>query len=199
MKIGYARVSTLDQNPQLQLDALHAAGCDRIFTDEGVSGSKAHRPQLDAALDHLREGDTLVVWRLDRLGRNTRNLLDLVDRIHSKGAELKSLHEQIDTSSANGKLVFTLMAALAEFERSLVIERTKAGLAAAHASGKGGRKPKLTAQQREDVRLLRSRGRTLQSLADSYHVGISTIRRALEDDDCPPSTRSGIVAADGER
>ncbi len=141
MLIGYARVSTDDQNLDLQKDALTSAGCERIMEDK-ISGAKAERPGLKAAIDYARKGDVLVVWRLDRLGRSLRDLIELVSMLSSRGIGLKSLHESIDTSSSSGKLIFHIFAALAEFERNLIRERTCAGLSAARARGKKGGRPK---------------------------------------------------------
>lgn len=134
-KVGYARVSTEEQKVDLQLNALKQAGCDQIFVDEGVSGAKADRAGLKKALASLQPGDTLVVWRLDRLGRSLINLVGLMSELGSRGIEFYSLMENIDTTSAGGRLVFHLMAALAEFERSLISERTKAGMEAAKLKG----------------------------------------------------------------
>jgi DNA invertase Pin-like site-specific DNA recombinase len=142
MLIGYYRFSTNDQTGDLQIDALKAAGCEKIFGDEGVSGSKTDRPQLNAALDQLRPDDTLVVWRLDRLGRSLQHLIEVVNGLNARGVDFKSLRETIDTSSASGKLVFHVMAAMAEFERDLIRERTNAGLASARARGRLGGRPK---------------------------------------------------------
>lgn len=141
MKIGYARVSTLDQNPNLQDDALKAAGCEKIFIDK-VSGSVAARPNLNKAKEVLRSGDTLVVWRLDRLGRSLKDLIEWSRWLEENGIALQSLHEVIDTSTPTGKLTFHLFGALAEFERNLVRERTQAGLKAARARGRVGGRPK---------------------------------------------------------
>src|SRR5713226_8539386 len=140
MLIAYARVSTFDQTLDLQLDALKQAGCstDKTYTDK-ISSSKSDRPGLKQALDQLREGDTLVVWRLDRLGRSLQELINLVNAIHSKGAGFKSLTENMDTTSSDGKLVFHFFGALAEFERDIIRERTRAGLEAARARGQEGR------------------------------------------------------------
>ena len=149
MLIGYARVSTADQSLNLQRDALLAAGCpdNRVYTDI-TSGAKADRPGLEAALHDLREGDTLVVWKLDRLGRSLRHLVDTVHALDARGVGFKSLQEHIDTTTPGGKLIFHVFAALAEFERDLIGERTKAGLTAARARGRrGGRKPALTTKQ----------------------------------------------------
>lgn len=143
-KVGYARVSTHDQRLDLQMAALREV-CDRIFEDQGISGAKFRRPGLAAALRSLKPGDTLVVWRLDRLGRSIQDLIGIIERLTKRKVEFLSLTENIDTSSASGRLVFHLMAAMAEFERSLVRERTRAGLEAARARGQRlGRRPSLT-------------------------------------------------------
>jgi DNA invertase Pin-like site-specific DNA recombinase len=141
MLIGYARVSTADQNSDLQIDALKNAGCDRVFVDEGVSGSTKSRPELDKCLEHLRTGDSLVVWRLDRLGRSLPHLIEAVGDLENRGIQFKSLQETIDTSTPGGKLVFHVFCSLAEFERDLIKERTNAGLAAARARGRNGGRP----------------------------------------------------------
>jgi DNA invertase Pin-like site-specific DNA recombinase len=148
MLVGYARVSTQDQHLDLQLDALKAAGCEKIFTDEGVSGSKTDRPGLNQALEFCRKGDTLVVWKLDRLGRSLAHLIDVVTDMGTTGVDFKSLQESIDTSTPSGKLVFHMMGAMAEFERDLIRERTNAGLAAARSRGRNGGRPQtLSAAQ----------------------------------------------------
>ncbi len=139
-KLGYARVSTLQQDEALQRDALQAAGCDRIFVDK-ASGKLESRPALDALLDQARPGDTVVVWRLDRLGRSLRHLIETVGQLEHQGVAFVSLTENIDTSTPGGKLVFHLFGALAEFERDLIRERTEAGLAAARARGRVGGRP----------------------------------------------------------
>ena len=139
--IGYARVSTTDQNPQLQLDALQEAGATRIYTDHGVSGSTACRPQLDACLDHLREGDVLTVWKLDRLGRNTQHVLAVVDQLTSRGIGFRSLTEGLHTDGPMGKAMLTIMAAFAQLERDTMIERTRAGLARRRSQRSQGRTP----------------------------------------------------------
>jgi DNA invertase Pin-like site-specific DNA recombinase len=149
MLIGYARVSTPDQSLDLQRDALLAVGCDsqRLYTDI-ASGTKADRPGLEAALGYMREGDTLGVWKLDRLGRSLKHLIETVHALDARGVGFKSLQEHIDTTTSGGKLVFHVFAALAEFERDLIGERTRAGLKAARARGRtGGRKRALTAPQ----------------------------------------------------
>lgn len=178
--IGYARVSTSEQSARLQHDALEAAGCWRTFTDVS-SGSLASRPQLDLLLDHLRPGDTLVVWRLDRLGRSVRNLIDLVQALEERGVHFKSLQDHMDTSSPGGKLVFHIFASLAEFERDLIRERTQAGLEAARARGRvGGRPAALSA---DDVatakRLHASKTVTVQEIGRLLGVSRATVYRAL--------------------
>ncbi|MBW4542036.1 MAG: recombinase family protein [Myxacorys chilensis ATA2-1-KO14] len=154
MQIGYERVSTDDQNLALQHDALQNAGCERIFTDK-MSGAKADRPGLKQAFSYAREGDTLVVWRLDRLGRSLKDLIALVEELESRQIGLRSLQESIDTTTSGGKLIFHMFGALAEFERNLIRERTQAGLQAARARGRqGGRQQKLTPGQIEIGRAL---------------------------------------------
>lgn len=149
MNIGYARVSTQDQNLDLQKDALEKAGCEQIIIDK-VSGTVAERPGLKQIKTILRKGDTLVVWRLDRLGRSLKDLIEWVNYLDEKKVGLKSLQEAIDTSTSTGKLVFHIFGALAEFEQNLIRERTKAGLAAARARGKlGGRRKSLNAEDRK--------------------------------------------------
>src|SRR5438094_9459605 len=141
MKLGYARVSTEDQTLNLQLDALKQAGCDQLFRDV-ISGAKDPRPGLDQALSHLRAGDTLVVWRLDRLGRTLKYLIELINQFNERGVGFQSLTEQIDTTTSGGKLIFRIFGALAEFERDVIRERTRAGLAAARARGRNSGRPK---------------------------------------------------------
>lgn len=141
MQIGYARVSSDDQNLDLQYDALKAAGCKKIF-DDRVTGAHAQRPGLDRLLETVREGDCVIVWRLDRLGRSLKDLLDVVAKLESTGVELSSLKEKIDTSSSGGRLVFHIFAAIAEFERNLIRERTFAGLTAAKIRGRTGGRPR---------------------------------------------------------
>src|SRR4051794_14204731 len=133
--VGYARVSTTDQNPQMQLDALQGAGCVRVFEDK-ASGTLAERPELIAALEYLRDGDTLCVWRLDRLGRSLRHLVQVIGNLHERGIGFRSLTENIDTATPTGTLMLHLFAAFAQFERDLTVERTRAGLAAARARGR---------------------------------------------------------------
>lgn len=137
MLMGYARISTDDQNPELQLDALQQAGCVKVFT-ERITGSSTNRPQLDQALEHLRQGDTLVVWKLDRLGRSLKHLIELVTHFEEQGIGFKSITESMDTTTSGGKLVYQIFGAFAEFERNIIRERTQAGLKAARARGRMG-------------------------------------------------------------
>lgn len=184
MIYGYARVSTNDQTTDLQRDALEKAGCDRILTDV-ASGTKTRRPELNHMLDLLREGDTVVVWKLDRLGRSVRNLVDLMTTFDEKGVQFRSLTESIDTSTPGGTLVFNIFGSLAQFERDLIRERTRAGLEAARARGrKGGRPAKLDEKQvREVRRLYGSRTVTVDQIAAMMHVGRSTVYRCLNASD----------------
>lgn len=140
--VGYARVSTDEQRPDLQIDALKKAGCERVLVDEGVPGSRESRPALDQALGQLRPGDVLVTWKLDRLGRSLSHLIHVVTALEAKQVAFRSLSEAIDTGTAAGRLLFHVMGALAEFERSLISERTKAGLAAARARGRYPGRPR---------------------------------------------------------
>lgn len=180
--IGYARVSTEEQNLDLQCRALQQAGCHQIFKDCGFSGISQQRPGLATALAALRSGDTLVVWRLDRLGRSLPHLITLIETIGRRNAAFRSLCEHIDTGSAGGRLVFHMMGALAEFERSLISERTRAGLMAARARGQQlGRPRKLTSQQIEYARTAMADGtHPLGVLAARFDVTASTLRRALK-------------------
>jgi DNA invertase Pin-like site-specific DNA recombinase len=181
MLIGYARVSTEDQDPALQLDALRKAGVERIF-EERASGAKDDRPQLAHMLDMTRPGDVLIIWKLDRLGRSLRHLLDVTADLERRGVQFRSLTEAIDTSTPIGRLFFHLMAALAQFERDLIRERTKAGLAAARARGRrGGRKPKLRPGQVEAIRrrLDHDPDASVALLAAEFNIDRSTLYRAL--------------------
>jgi DNA invertase Pin-like site-specific DNA recombinase len=180
MMVGYARVSREDQNLDMQRDALAMAGTERIFEDE-ASGARDDRPGLNEALSHLRKGDCLVVWRLDRLGRSMRSLIDFVEGLHERGVDFRSITEGIDTTTPAGRFFFHVLAALAQMERELIRERTMAGLAAARARGrKGGRKPKLTPKQIAHARkLLEDRTTTIKDVAASLGVNRATIYRAL--------------------
>jgi DNA invertase Pin-like site-specific DNA recombinase len=154
MNIGYARVSTQEQNLDLQNDALKAAGCENIYTDK-MSGAKKNRPGLEEILGFIRKGDTLVVWRLDRLGRSLKHLIQVLNQLDEKGVYFKSIQESLDTSTPGGKLIFHVFGALAEFERDIIRERTLAGLASARGRGRiGGRPRKLSADQVEMAKKL---------------------------------------------
>ena len=183
MKIGYARVSTDEQHLHLQRDALKKAGCRKIVTDTGVSGHLRKRDGLDRAMKHIKKGDVLVVWKLDRLGRSLGFLIDLMEQLKAKGAGFQSLSDDINTTTAGGKLIFHIMGALAEFEPgALIIERTKAGLAAAKRRGKfPGRPQSLTPQQVRHAKKLLDRGEeTTGNIAALFGVDRTTIWRALQ-------------------
>lgn len=181
MLIGYARVSTQDQNLELQLDALRAAGCGMVYQDK-ASGAKTDRPGLDEAFSHLRAGDTLVVWRLDRLGRTLRHLIETVADLEERGIGFRSLQESIDTTTSSGKLIFHVFSALAEFERNLTRERTQAGLTAARARGrKGGRPRKLdSAQVKLLYQLYDERERTVMEICRLLKISKPTLYDYLE-------------------
>lgn len=191
--LGYARVSTGDQDAALQQDALKAAGCYRIFTDT-ASGSLESRPELTKVLDQLRPGDTLVVWRLDRLGRSIRHLIDQLAALQERGIGFRSLQEAIDTTSSGGRLVFHVFAALAEFERDLIRERTNAGLQAARARGRvGGRPPLLTKDKlRTARRMYEQKDMTVAKIGEVLGVSRTTVYRALRRDPAttPPRRRT---------
>lgn len=180
-RFGYARVSTTGQTADLQRDALERAGCDRLFVDT-ASGAKAHRPELDRMMELLREGDVVVVWRLDRLGRSVQNLVELMNRFQEMGVGFVSLNEAIDTTTPGGILVFNIFAALAQFERDLIRERTSAGIEAARARGRrGGRPAKLDTKQIAEIRrLYESKTVTVNQIAAMMGVGRATVYRALE-------------------
>lgn len=178
--IGYARVSTSDQSVAMQVEALENAGCHRVFTDV-ASGAKADRPGLEQALAYLREGDTLVVWKIDRLGRSLSHLVQTVDELRDRGVSFRSLNDAgIDTSTRNGKLMFNFFAILAEFERDLISERTKAGLVSAAVRGrKGGRKPVITPAKLDKARELMAKGLNVREAAAAVKVGKSALYAAL--------------------
>lgn len=177
MLIGYARVSTQDQNLDLQRDALTKAGCHKVFEDK-VSGSRGDRPGLAKAQEILREGDTLVVWKLDRLGRSVKQLVDLVGELHKQGVQFKSLTDAIDTGTPSGRFFFHVMASLAEMERELIIERTRAGLDVARQLGrKGGRKPKMTESKIESAKKLLASGVPARDVAKNLGVSVPTLYR----------------------
>ncbi|AHD24054.1 recombinase (plasmid) [Rhodococcus pyridinivorans SB3094] len=178
--LGYARVSTLEQNPDAQVDALSAAGRSRVWIDK-ASGASTSRPELSDLFSHLRAGDTLVVWRLDPLGRFLPHLLETVHQLEERGIAVRSLTEQIDTSTPGGRLIFTIFGALAEFERNLIRERNSAGLAAARARGRvGGRPPKMTAKKIKQAKLMRDNGMSHTEIAEILGVGRTTLYRHLK-------------------
>jgi|SRR5947209_10266903 len=179
--VGYARVSTDDQDLSLQLDALASAGCPKVFRDT-ASGAKADRPGLTQALEYIRPGDTLVVWRLDRLGRSLPHLISLVTQLDELGVGFRSLTEQIDTTTSGGKLIFHIFGALAEFERNLIRERTMAGLRAARARGRKGGRPKLldTDQKVQIARKLHAdKGNSIQDICKTLGISRATLYRYI--------------------
>lgn len=180
MLVGYARVSTQEQDLGLQLDALRAASCERIF-EERASGAQRDRPQLKAALDYMRSGDTIVIWKLDRLARSLKQLIETVEDLGTRGIGLRSLTESIDTTTSGGKLIFHIFAALAEFERAVIRERTVAGLQAARARGRvGGRPPALTGKDLTAAKaMLRDPEITVADVARRLGVAPSTLYRHL--------------------
>lgn len=179
--IGYARISTSGQSLALQVDALTAAGCDRIFTDQ-ASGAKADRPGLVDALAYLRPGDTLTVWKLDRLGRSTSDLIARVDELAARGVGFRSLTEQIDTATPAGVLIFNIFGALAQFERDLIRERTSAGLAAARERGSiGGRRPVVTADKLRKASDLVAGGLTVREAAARLKIGKTALYQAFRE------------------
>lgn len=198
MDIGYARVSTEEQNLDLQLRALEAAGCDNVYEDHGVSGAAIERPGLTRALAAAGSGDVLVVWKLDRLGRSLPHLVEVINGLRDAGIGFRSLQEQIDTTSAGGRFYLHILAALAEFEREMISERTKAGMVSARRRGKHvGRPRKLSAQQVAHARKLIESGKeTRAAVAELFGVNVATLRRALGAD---PSSRKANRRAARER
>jgi DNA invertase Pin-like site-specific DNA recombinase len=186
--VGYARVSTIDQNASLQIDALKAAGCTRIFEDH-ASGSREDRPELTAALDYVREGDTLAIWKLDRLGRSLPHLLQIAGDLQARGVELLITSQGIDTRTAAGRLVYGILGSVAEYEKTLIVERTKAGLEAARARGlRGGRKPSLKPRQAQLAREMYAergedgrRAHTVAAIARELKIGRTTVYGYLKD------------------
>ncbi|MFB5561164.1 recombinase family protein [Bacillus cereus] len=181
MLIGYARVSTHDQNLDLQKDALIQAGCKRIFTDV-VSGATSSRSGLDEALDYVREGDTLVVWKLDRLGRSLKHLIETINILNEEGIAFRSLQENMDTSTSGGKLIFHVFGALAEFEREMIQERTQAGLSAARARGRLGGRPKVmdTTQVSMAKSLMKDPNYSTKDICNTLGVSRATLYRYLQ-------------------
>ena len=178
--IGYARVSTAEQDTALQTDALRNAGCGRIFEDT-VSGAKTERPGLATALAYVRDGDVLVVWRLDRLGRSLPHLIEVIGALEARGVGFRSLTESIDTTTSGGRLIFHVFGALGQFERDLIRDRTKAGLAAAAARGrKGGRKPVVTTEKLQRAREHIANGLNVREAAARLKVGKTAVYAALQ-------------------
>jgi len=182
MLIGYVRVSTTDQNLDLQKDALNKAGCDKIHEDY-ASGAKTDRNGLEAAIDSLRKGDTLVVWKLDRLGRSLRHLIEVINLLNDRGCYFRSLQENIDTGSSGGKLIFHVFGALAEFERDIIRERTKAGMAAAKTRGRVGGRPRKMDQKKINYAraLLESEENTVDDICLELGVSRATLYRYLKE------------------
>ncbi len=184
MNIGYARVSTGEQTLDLQKDALSAAGCESIHTDV-ISGTKESRPGLDTALSYIRKGDTLVVWRLDRLGRSLKHLIQVVTELQERGVGFRSLTEQIDTTTSGGKLIFHVFGALAEFERDLIQERTNAGLRAARARGRLGGRPKKLADPKKLAlaqRMYDEGGTDIATICETLGISRATLYRHVRID-----------------
>ncbi|WP_310016388.1 recombinase family protein [Brucella pseudogrignonensis] len=187
MKVGYARVSSGEQKMDLQLRALNGAGCDTIYKDHGQSGHEFKRDGLSDALNSLKPGDTLVVWRLDRLGRSLYGLIEVINELYSKDVHFQSLMENIDTASSGGRLVFHMMGALAEFERNLISERTQAGLDEARSRGMQLGRPTAVndAQIRAAIHALRHQNRGMAGVADDLGISVRTLRRHLQKKDAP--------------
>ena len=181
MLIGYARVSTIDQNLDAQKDALQKAGCEKIITDE-VGGSVSDRPGLTQLRNMLREGDTVVVWRLDRLGRTLKHLIEWINELEEQGIGFKSLQESIDTTTSSGKLIFHIFGALSEFERNLIQERTRAGLEAARSRGRQGGRPKKLSQEKQQMaqNLYKSKQYSINQICDMVGVSKTTLYRYLK-------------------
>ena len=182
MNIGYARVSTEDQNLDLQIDALKEVNCDHIY-EEKMSGKIKDRPVLDEALNYMRKGDTLVVWKLDRLGRSLRHLIKVINQLMDNGMYFMSLQEKIDTTSTSGKLIFHIFAALAEFEREIISERTRAGLKAARARGRfGGRPKKLNEEQTQMVKKMwKDHTIPIEEICRTFNISRATLYNYLKE------------------
>ena len=197
MLIGYARVSTQDQTLDLQTDALKQAGCERLFTDT-LSGAKAERPGLQEAMHHLRAGDTLVVWRLDRLGRTLKQLIATITDLSEQDIGFKSLQENIDTTTSGGKLIFHIFGALAEFEREIIRERTNAGLQAARARGRLGGRPKMQSLDPKKMALAKQlhddHSRSVQEICEMLKISKSTLYRYLKEESVVGTGQEQLVA-----
>lgn len=194
--VGYARVSTDEQNLDLQLQALKAIGCDDVFTDQ-ISGASHFRPGLNEAINRLREGDKLVVWRLDRLGRSLLHLVQILHMLGERKIKFCSISEHIDTTSSGGRLVFHMMAALAEFERNLISERTRAGMAAARSRGqKIGRRTSLNREQCNEAAARLAKGERASSIAATFGVTPRTLHRLLkaQQASCPPVAKRQLFS-----
>ena len=180
MRVGYARISTKDQNLEMQIDHLRHAGCEKWYTDT-ISGAKAECPGMAEALNYLRAGDTLVVWKLDRLGRSLRHLIDTINLLNEREISFMSLTEQIDTTTPGGKLIFHMFGALAEFERDLIRERTQAGLAIARARGRlGGRPHVLTPKKAQTAPALYDSGMPIGEICENLKIGHTTLYRYIK-------------------
>jgi DNA invertase Pin-like site-specific DNA recombinase len=186
MNVGYARVSRQDQNPQMQRRELREAGCERIF-EERISSRKESRAELERALEYCRQGDVLVVWKLDRLGRSLKELIELVGRLQERGVEFRSLRESLDTTTPAGKLVFHVFASLAEFERDIIRERTMAGLEAARARGKKGGRKRVMDERKIALaaRLMKDRDVPISEVCGAVDVSRATLYRYLNPDGTP--------------
>lgn len=181
MKIGYARVSTENQNLERQIDALHEYGVDELYTEK-MTGTKANRPELDKVRLRMREGDSVVVESLSRLGRSTRDLLNLLDEFDKKGVQLISLKESIDTATPTGKLLVTVLSAISQFERDLIVQRTEEGLKAARARGRKGGRPKTDQRVVEKaIKLYQTKAYTARETANLCSISVATLYRALSD------------------
>ena len=198
VSLGYARVSTVDQNLEGQRQQLVEAGCYDVYADQGKSGATMTRPELEACLRALQPGNTLVVTKLDRLGRTVRGLVELLDSLHERGVKFRSLTEGIDTTTPSGRLMFNVIASVAEMERELIRERTKAGLAV--AAGKGGRPPRLQPHDVVEARRLREKEElTVDAIAKKFKVSRSTVIRALRTDGLAGAGYGGKSISTGSR